>query len=525
MPSGASSQLVEPPNSGFYIAGALLVVITIVSVVCNFAFPDLIPINGGFGWDGYFFVPIFYDFPRFFFKHGIDAYHIQRILPVAITYYALHLCHIEITQSSIVHFMQWYQCLLRVASVVVWLLISRTMKFRWDVMVVGFLALFVNFATLKYSIYDPVTTDSTALFLSLLSCLFYLRNQLIPLTLSAVAALAVWPTTIACMLPLILFPRHHVIEWKGNRNSISKAIAVVCSFAFAICSCYAYAALRKMPYEMIQPIAWLLPVSIPAASAILGFVIYTMTAHMPFATKAVVSRLKTIQVGRWLAAAVLMFAYIKLRKLSSGEWNNTSVEGYLYFVSASTRPLQFLIVHALYFGPLMLTLYALFRPFCREVQRLGMGAYILVAEALLLCVNSESRKLINMMPFIVLALCMVLSRKPLRKRFIICATLFSVLISKVWLPINWTVASLNLELDKLFQHGSFESVGSQLFFAHFGPSASNQSLLISAVMLLAMFPLMQPFAKAVKGSADVGDAGPAPGKIEPVLQEKELVTA
>ncbi len=66
----------------FKLTALMLLGFSILAGLASLIWREYIPINNGFGWDGYYFMPMFYDFPFFFFKHGFDAYHIQRILPV-----------------------------------------------------------------------------------------------------------------------------------------------------------------------------------------------------------------------------------------------------------------------------------------------------------------------------------------------------------------------------------------------------------------------------------------------------------
>ncbi len=37
------------------------------------------------------------------------------------------------------------------------------------------------------------------------------------------------------------------------------------------------------------------------------------------------------------------------------------------------------------------------------------------------------------------------------------------MLSRVWLPINWTAEQMGVSLSQLYQHGTFETAPSQLF--------------------------------------------------------------
>jgi hypothetical protein len=479
----------------FKLTALLLLGLSILAGLASLIWREYIPINYGFGWDGFYFMPMFYDFPFFFFKHGIDAYHIQRILPVAITHYGMKAFHIVASDSAILSFVSVYQAVVRVAQVGVWLCICRAMKLRKEATILGYIALFVNFAGLKFSAYDPIQTDSSELLLALLTCLFYLTNRVVPLTIASIASLAVWPTTIACTIPLILFPVSERVTRSVKPNKLMKGCCAAFALLFVALSIHAYRTLSVMPYEILQPISSLLPISVGAAALVLFAALTSLTVHSPLSPRMMARALSRVPFTRFLAAACVVFLYFKLRKMSSGDWSSLSLEPLLYCIQGTQRPLQFLIGHAMHYGPLFITLCLLFKPFCKQVQKLGLGFFIVVGGALAYFVNGESRQLTNFVPFIVLPLALALNHARLRPGFVWFVAIYSLILSRVWLPINWTAEQMGASLSQLYQHGTFETVPSQLFVMGFSTMASNTSLLIFGTLLLISTPFFWPFAK------------------------------
>lgn len=135
---------------------------------------------------------------------------------------------------------------------------------------------------------------------------------------------------------------------------------------------------------------------------------------------------------------------------------------------------------------------AFFKPFTKQVQKLGFGFYLLVVAATMLSLISESRQIINLTPFIIVPLCMVLDTLALRRAFIAQVFAISLLLSKVWLPINATAAMLGFAPEDMFQHGKFSSPATQLFASSLVTIAANPCYLSLAVFLVAVAPLMWP---------------------------------
>jgi hypothetical protein len=244
----------------------------------------------------------------------------------------------------------------------------------------------------------------------------------------------------------------------------------------------------------MPPIHWLLPVSIPAAAVVLFFALKGLAGRADISAKFVIGALKSISVPRYLAVAVLIVAYVKLRKLSSGDWSNVGMEPALYVLQGTTRPLEFLTGHAATFGPLFITLCLVYRQFCKQVQKLGLGIYLLIGAATLYSLNGESRQLTNVVPFVVVALILALNRMPLRKHFLATTFIVSLIVSRGWLPITSLAGKLGATAETMLQPGHMDSLPSQLFLMSSGPHSSNFFWALWSIVFLCLVPVMWPLA-------------------------------
>jgi len=105
------------------------------------------------------------------------------------------------------------------------------------------------------------------------------------------------------------------------------------------------------------------------------------------------------------------------------------------FYTSATQPGIFFLAHVLYFGPVMLFLLFLWPQVCENIKRHGPGLVACFGLAAVVSVGSESRKLVNFLPFVVVFLVETLDSKLTNQRLVVLA-LLCVLFSKIWLPMD-----------------------------------------------------------------------------------------
>ena len=69
-----------------FAAPVLLACVGTVQIVAG----EVIPVSGGLGWDGRFYANVAADLPRAVSGGEIDVYHVRRIVPSAMVWFALH---------------------------------------------------------------------------------------------------------------------------------------------------------------------------------------------------------------------------------------------------------------------------------------------------------------------------------------------------------------------------------------------------------------------------------------------------
>lgn len=456
----------------------------------NLYHQEIIPFNHGFGFDAHdTYKPIIINFSDYLFNHKIDPYSIQRILPFGLVYGAIKMFRLPFSDHNIILFFQIYQFIILLLIQLFWLKLATHLKLSKVGIWLGFIALLVNFATLKLDFYYPISYDRTALLIGTMSLYFYLTNNLIFLFISTILGMLVWPTTMLINGILILFPcKTNLSITKENNKIIKAAIASLCLLLLCLfVTVYVKGAENKA--GITPAVMWLLPLSFAGALIYLFNVLNLLAGKVDTSVDYIKSLFSQIDFKRYFALALVFIFYLFLTKFlaATNIAPRLSLKGFLVNLTycATSRPLQFLIGHILYFGPVVLLLMLLFIPFCRQIHKMGLGIFLIVAFGLCQSINSESRQAINLLPFFVVPFVLLLEGFVISKKLLWATALFSIFYSRLWLPINFYLPSLDAKAAESFPIvGSIQSLPAQLYFMNFAPWASNKFYILHVFIVL-----------------------------------------
>ena len=475
------------------------------------AFPDILPYNGGFGFEGaLFYKAVVKDCYNAVVVRGINAYSIQRILPFVVAHYVLRGLQLPLTDAVILHYFMAYNALVAVAIIYYWHRLSQLFALRPAAIWVGYLGLVVSYATLKGDFYLPFNYDRTAVLIGIMSLYYHLAGQWVRLLVVALASLAVWPTALYCNLLLLLLPLGVQLPTAGNRT-ISGLWAVGSGLGFAaLCILVIYISHIKTSAVAPTATAWL-PLSILLAAAYIAVTQYGL-ARVLLGSRAQVRHIGQVLWSHrvmWLAAAVLIGCYLLLTK-GLGTQGHQHLNGKTFLVNvvygAVNRPAQFIISHSNYFGlPVVLAL-VYWRQMGSAVRQMGLAVGGLFVLMLLLSVNSETRQLSNLLPVLVLATALVVQQLSPPPRAIAYSLLIGLVLSRFWLYVNQFDPTLGQPNDPfpmaVGQPGAEYVWNSphQAFLMNLGPWTSNQFLLIEGVVLVLLLLVVRRLYGKPQGS-------------------------
>jgi hypothetical protein len=219
----------------------------------------------------------------------------------------------------------------------------------------------------------------------------------------------------------------------------------------------------------------------PTVEQVVYLSMFLSTAYVFVTTRTLLDGIGMATLGRALGSlrlkqilpAVLTFALAKGILVFLADPGRKAY-GFVHLIKGTTmvsisRPLLFLVAHVVYYGPIVLLLVILWKPFCRTLHGFGLGLTLFVLVNMPLTLTSESRGAISVLPFFV-AMVVVASEKlrwPNWYYWTIGA--IAVIFSKVWFVMNRPTVE-----------GEILKFPAQNLFMNIGPWMANVPYLIQA---------------------------------------------
>ena len=434
------------PNSAILVATATLL------VVC-FAARDVIPYASGTGYDGGRYATwakvlslgrlVHAAQDRLNGKvpttHGdevLDSFYAHRILPSIAVYYALGAIHAERSTDNVILGFTWLNIALLLVTALCLLKSADELRVSTNGKCIAMVGLIVSYGNLKMPLYYPTLTDTASLAAGAASMLFYLRRRTWPLAFTTLAGAFIWPTLIWFNLPMLMFPRASSGDTESASRGIDGLVAAAIAIAMVLWIEYLFASGFELRWTPVQPIVSLRHASIAVAGGYTFFALWQLLDM-----RAIWMHLRPTRLLPGVLAGVLVtvVSEILARLIAPLAPDFGLREFFGSFFTAALQPFTFFLAHVLYFGPILIFLIFAWRGMCSRIREFGPGAVAYFAAAVILSLRSESRQLINVLPFVLLLLAPflegVLASWPRWATFLG----LTVICSKVWLPMDRTV--------------------------------------------------------------------------------------
>lgn len=404
-------------------------------------FGERIQVENGFGWDGTTYAAYAQNFWHEL-QYTHDLYHINRTLPSFVIYYALSILHLN-AQSPviIVKAFSILNSILFIASGYLWFKIAQFKKFNFSIYTIGFISLFINYLFLKHNYYDPVLTDTAAVFLGMLSLYCYVHKKYFFLALSIIPAYFTWPISIALICPLLFFT-----EPVDNTPTIHQSERL---FNLGLMFIFMYVCI-KLTYRMgntqivgnsIDISYHLLPYSILIASLFIYWVLLnsricaTLNQLFKMNYKTALYFLFSFSICltlyKWLETQIIHFASVKIY-FTLFDLFTISVLG------AIARPGLFIIAHLAFWGPIVILIAFLLKEILQESLHESYGMMLFIVATAFLALNSQTRQLDFNFSFVVYVICLAMRKIPITKTALFYYLATALVVSKVYYYINQT---------------------------------------------------------------------------------------
>lgn len=455
----------------------LLLMLSIVIVILIYSMQrEVVPVNDGLGWDGIDYVAFMQGFCDKFFHKLIPQHYILRFGYLGWGNLMVYIFGTE----NIVFFSQITNIVLIISSLYFFEKICETLQFSEKQFVLGTILLFFNFATLKFSVYLPVLSDTFGFFFGLVSTYFYLEKKRICFLLSILVGVGFFPTVIFYFI-LIIFNKTSPTSWNFNLKLIRWLPMIGFATLLSILLLVFGDRFLKMQTSQVTKIStqWLF-FAIP-------FVLYYLWIISALITNIYLIKhfFKTLNI-KALTLFVLTLLTLKIIQFYFGNNDVVILSGTKFVLNIVKHSIQvpggFIIAHAMFFGVLPIFFFIRYWKTTQEnFMLLPQGEKYFIYLILLLVLNSESRQLINLYPFLLVYLLKSIERVKLRWFEIFFFSIISIVQSGFWYQIN-TYNPLQFE-------GSLQKMEAQRFFRFIGPWVSEWAYLENLVLVFALLLL------------------------------------
>lgn len=408
-----------------------LAMLTLLTALPLFVFGEKLAANQGFGFDGAIFGPMAADF--YGAVKEISQYRLQRSLPSAMLYHLYWTTGVPFTAQSIVT----GYVLLNVAALAggsfVWGRIADHLGMSQAAKWLGGIALIGNFASLKMLSYYPVLMDGSAFLLGLMALYCWLRGWTLRLHVVTIITIFAWQTAWIFCVPLLIFGRRERAAGAEGSRILAAAAGGLCAILF-VGVLLMHPAVRASPAILIQPYT---AAGVVIACAWLAFGVRELVQAFPLRNAVRDFHRTLINLGATLVTVALILLVLNKTPSAPNEYSMSFAEQLPDLMSRAVQdPGVFALCLVIYFGPVASLALWRWRAVSQLAASMGPGMSIFLGMSLAMALNSESRHLVFVFPFVVALTIKVLDARPITPATVLCFLALSLALSRVWLPIG-----------------------------------------------------------------------------------------
>ncbi|MBK7397821.1 MAG: hypothetical protein IPJ34_16365 [Myxococcales bacterium] len=380
----------------------VLVCAIVVGYWAHLHFSERIGHHDGLGDDGVYFAKPALEGLSVVWEKKIDSYYLQRVLPALLVRGVHRLLHLEVTIPRVVSGYQTENLCLVALSAYLYTRVAQRLAISPFARTAGGICIFLSFGVAKWTVFDPVLTDLWAFAIGWIYLVAWLERRPLLIASTALVGAFCWPSALQTGIVLLLGLGFGEPVDAGAEPAPFRLHLLVGGLAAVLYLRFAWPVMLTYspPNGPAKPEAWCLIPALLIGAGFLGWglgqladdrVYYQPSRWM----RALFSWPLLLGVGAWWLSTVVLrrysdgSAFIDIRDL----WAIT-------VYTSAAKPGVFLLAHVLFFGPLLLVCGLRGASIMGQIRSTGAGAVAVVAMLLVLGLNSESRRLFLLIPFV-----------------------------------------------------------------------------------------------------------------------------
>jgi hypothetical protein len=444
-------------------------------------FAEIIPVKGGVGYDGIMYKSIAEYGLGLLKKREMLGYYVFRCVPF-IFYDILGLIS---KTDNVLNFFKIFNLVSIGLAIFYYFNVSKHLQWNNNTSNLGFILLFFTFPILKFVNYYPLLTDHFSFTLSIAGVYYYFkRNHFMNIIVLMLSLFSLPTLTFLLFLLLIMDKRNKLRFLSINKIFVNWSFKIILILLLSIPFIFYF----TIADNKIQPVNYstYLNKDLLILSSFMLFLFFIFIAWS--LNKAITEFNKDFNIQFNLFYIVLSISLFLLMKWVFNNFISTpnvglySFEGIAY--RALTMPLNFLIYHVFYFGLAIIFILLFIKGVFIESLELNIGWFIVVFVILIFFIENESRKLTNMIIFLLIPFLQKVNKdiKMNNLKFIFIF-IFSVLISRFYIQLD-----NNSNMWKLMEDpNEFSKFPVQRYFMNQGPWVSYEMYYLQAYIFVFLF--------------------------------------
>jgi len=393
-------------------------------------------LGAGLGYDGvWYFKPSVDLFSR------IDNYHLFRIFPPALVYAARKAFGLNDSIETTVRLFQWLNFILLLGSIGFFLKIRQLFQYKTAQSLVFFVFVFLNFTFLKESIYNPIMTESTSIFISLGLIYFYYSRQ------NGMVALFLFLALFTLPIIALFFFLYRILENAPDNAENPEVSQLFDRFYYLVplLVCLLFGAISSViVYYLGYTTIYTFPDSIHVPSFPLvilinaTFIFFMIKRFRPFFERLFL-QIRTFRVLLLQKWTLYFFLFFVIQMVVS-KVNNYHLLGYGslmvgYPIYINLKPLIGLVDNLSFYGPIIFVFLIYF--FRNQNQKFKLSDWFLQFIVMFIIIKPEARATLFLLPFMALFLIDKIDFNTWSNRNLIGLGLIGLFFSKLWFPVHW----------------------------------------------------------------------------------------
>lgn len=445
---------------------------------------EKVPFNDGAGWDGLAYREVAYNFLDQAQEEGFNHYMLQRLLPFAFLNVVFEYLDVPFQNETLMSGILLLNFLALLIGVWWYFDLVKFLGYSQKYQILGFILLFVNFPVLKVTWYEPFVTDLFAFVIGIGQLNLFVKKRKIPLFVLTIASGFVWPTSVIIGLILLFLPMDRpIVSNSGFQFKNWMWGILILGAGLLVYGFYQYSTRPDKPItELMRHI-----VSLSAIYLFFYGILKNINLEWNRNLAFLFTKKNWLRLG--LFAVTIVGFYLMIQWLSNAE-PSFGLKPFLAFlvIRPIQLPFNFLVNHFLYFGMLIPLAIFYFKEVFSESIAFGISFIVVLFAAILLGMNSESRMIINVFPFLILPVLPVLKNFTLEPIVFIGMGIINLFLSKFWYTINVTGI---LEAFSTYDTEVYMEFPAQRYFQHFGPWQNTEMYMLYGIGLILALSLIK----------------------------------